>query len=95
MMISCELKFVGILTVIKISGQTQCIFLSVVSGYRQRTVRTTQSLLNCTSITEILQATEGHKYFPRGPHVGQPFYTASDKTINEWWIGQYVEETVA
>jgi len=27
-------------------------------------------LLNC--ITETLQVTKGRKYFPPGPHVGQP-----------------------
>jgi hypothetical protein len=32
-------------------------------------------LLNC--IIEIIQVTEGHKHFPRGPHVGQPW-------SNEW-----------
>jgi len=41
-------------------------------------------LLNC--VTEIILATEGRRYFPQGPQVGQPYYTLSSKSNSNGWL---------
>ena len=41
-------------------------------------------LLN--SITENIQVTGDNKYFPRGPHVGQPCYTTRTVNCVDCWV---------
>jgi len=40
-------------------------------------------LFNC--VTEIIKVTDGRKYFPLGPHVGQPWSTTfSLSSFGSW-----------
>jgi hypothetical protein len=49
-------------------------------------------LLNC--ITETLQITEGRKYFPPGPHVGQPSLIQGCLSfLGVKWLGDGVRQS--